>query len=365
MSPDQSLQSLFPREQWQETRILLAVSGGADSVALLMAMRQTSPSQYVQAAHVNHGWRGSESDEDERFVRELCQTYHIPLHVHRCPPPTTAASPQSSIASDQPRKGATEESARQLRYQFLTQTAYRIGARYVLTAHTGSDRVETLLHNLFRGTGLAGVSGPALMRPLDEELVLVRPLLACTRDEVEAYLAGLKQPFRTDSSNADLKYRRNFLRHKLLPLLREQYGPRVDERLFAFSEMAEEAVRFHRELAEEHLDRGQSLWRTEGAQWRQAWTDGASSPLAFPREHKLPVAWTIAFQALQIGWQRHGWPLQDMTRGHWRQLRQAWSDTEQPVQPAIRLAQLPGNLHLHALPDWLIVDAAMQQPAEH
>ncbi len=172
-----SLLRAWPRQSWAERRLLLAISGGADSVALTRAMMRVSHHPHlVEIAHYNHGWRGMESEQDEEFVRKLGEEVGARVHVAR--------------ASDSGSRTAlrSEEAARAARYQYLTSVAYSIGARHVLTAHTASDRVETMLHNLFRGTGIPGVRGVKLTRNLDDELLLVRPLLHVTRSEIEAYL---------------------------------------------------------------------------------------------------------------------------------------------------------------------------------
>ncbi len=362
---EQSLLELFPRERWCGTRILLAVSGGADSVALLRAMHRLAATaqaaEWLNVAHFNHGWRGIESDGDEAFVRTLCGSLSLPLEVGRNEVETTTRpAPSAKNPSEEAR---SEEAARLARYDFLTKTAYRVGARYVVTAHTASDRVETLLHNLFRGAGLAGVAGPATYRTLDKELLLVRPLLNCSRNQVEEYLSLLKKPYRVDSSNADQKYRRNFLRHSLLPLLRTHYGEELDERLCGFSRTAAEAVEVHRELARDYLASSQKMWQAEWAAAFGSWQqETGRQQIVLPRAHKLEIAWPIVFQALQQEWHRLNWPLQNMSREHWQQVREAWShapfSTEINVQsasPRRLLDQLPGDLSLAQLPDWLII----------
>ncbi|MCA9134724.1 MAG: tRNA lysidine(34) synthetase TilS, partial [Planctomycetales bacterium] len=218
------LAAAWPVYRWGRTRQLVAVSGGADSVALLRALLRLAPDpSLIDAAHFNHGWRGDESDGDEYFVRELCQLLGVRLFVERA----------SETLSEAVAHGRSEAEARNLRYDFLARTAYRSGARYVLTAHTASDRVETLLHNLFRGSGLGGVATLGLVRPLDQQLVLARPLISCSREQVLDHLSQLGQPCRQDASNDNLAFRRNYIRHQLLPLLREQYGPQLDARLLS------------------------------------------------------------------------------------------------------------------------------------
>lgn len=358
-----ALLSQFPATRWSQTRILLAVSGGADSVALLRAICRINersgdgrdPHNLLSVAHFNHGWRGAESDGDEQFVRQLCDSLSISVHVgrDRCQPP------------EMPR---SEASAREQRYAFLTNTAYRLGARYVLTAHTASDRVETLLHNLYRGTGLAGVSVPGAIRHLHQELVLVRPLIGCSRADVEQYLESLHQSFRTDSSNANQAYRRNFLRHTLLPMVRQVYGSQVDQRLTAFSEDVAEIVQLHHTYAADYLQRVEELWNSDRENHRGTEPAAAFDDLRrlhVPKQSQADTAWPIVFNALQTSWQRRQWPLQDMRREHWQQLRRLWSQalpttssamSNRAASERVVHAQLPGDLHVSERAEWLLIE---------
>jgi tRNA(Ile)-lysidine synthase len=289
--------------------MLVAVSGGADSVALLHALVRLVKCQAPEAgialidvAHFNHGWRGAASDGDQAFVRELCQQLGLRLF-------------EGGEAAGLAGPGAkTEERAREVRYQFLTETAYACGARYVVTGHTANDRVETVLHNLFRGTGLSGVAGPALTRQLDRDLVLVRPLLGCWREQVEGYLQELGATFRQDASNADVTYRRNYLRHSLLPVLRVEYGPQVDQKLLSFSELAEETMAALRQSAEEYLRLVEALRRDAGLV-------GDSDAAWVPSLGQLNFPWVVVREGLRNVWLARQWKLQAMSREHWEALR--------------------------------------------
>jgi tRNA(Ile)-lysidine synthase len=309
----EKLQQCWPPACWSDHRQLIAVSGGADSVALLRALDHLSPHpQRLIVAHFNHGWRGEESDRDESFVRELCRTMDRELWVGR------ATSEPSAAATVR-----TEESARQIRYEYLTRTAYQTGCRYVLTAHTASDRIETMLHHLFRGTGLAGVCKPTLLRPLAEELVLVRPLLSCFRHDTQAYLAGINQVFCEDSSNADQAYRRNFLRQSLLPSVRQVYGSSVDDRLLSFSQTVEETVETLDQLAKQYWQRVAEL---PGAVAPIESRRGeVASSLRFPSSKILSEHWPVVQQALMAEWMSLGWPRKGLNRGHWEYIYQFWN----------------------------------------
>lgn len=190
------------------TTVLCAVSGGADSMCLLHALCQLRERLEIRvcAAHYNHTLRGAESERDEAFVADQCQQLHVPLSVGRGDVARTARESGRGL----------EETAREMRYAFLRQTADSMGAQVIATAHNANDNAETLLLHLIRGTGLRGLTGIAPVRG-----ELIRPLLTTTRTEIEAYLAERQIPFVQDSTNADETYTRNRIRHSLLPLLEE------------------------------------------------------------------------------------------------------------------------------------------------
>ena len=189
-------------------RVLCAVSGGADSVYLLHncaeAMRKNG--LIVCAAHFNHCLRGAESDRDERFVQEVCAQWDVPCVVGRG---------DVGGYARQHRLG-TEEAARKLRYDFLENTADRLGMDVIATAHNADDNAETLLLALVRGTGLRGLGGIPPVRGR-----IVRPMLGVSRAQVEEYLAGHRLPHVEDSTNASLDYTRNKLRALVMPVLKE------------------------------------------------------------------------------------------------------------------------------------------------
>lgn len=185
-------------------RVLAALSGGADSTALLLCLKALGCD--LAAAHLNHCLRGSESDRDEAFVRALCARLDVPLTVERADVRGYAAAQKLGI----------EEAARRLRYEFLEQTADAAGAAWIATAHTADDNLETVLFHLIRGTGTQGMAGIPPRRGR-----IIRPLLQATRAEVEAYLAQKGQSYVTDSSNLTDGYTRNRIRHQVVPALRE------------------------------------------------------------------------------------------------------------------------------------------------
>lgn len=193
-------------------RVVCAVSGGADSVAMLFGMYLIREKLGVElaAAHFNHHLRGAESDADEAFVREFCAGYGLPLTV--------------GGAAVQPGKKGLEAAAREARYAFLRQLPGKIA-----TAHTADDNAETVILHLLRGTGLRGLGGIA---PVNGKII--RPMLDITRQEVEAFLEEYHLPHREDSSNAADEFLRNRIRHGVMPLLRAE-NPSVSLSLSALA----------------------------------------------------------------------------------------------------------------------------------
>ena len=188
----------------QGDRIAVGVSGGADSVALLRFLAALRP-QFgwdLVVCHIHHGLRGAEADRDECFVRALAEQLGLPCAVSRIDAAALALRHHISV----------EEAGRQARYAFFAQTAGEGGR--IATAHTLDDSIETVLMNLVRGTGLRGLCGIPRIRGN-----IVRPLLDCTRAEVEDYLGALGQPYCTDSTNLTDDYTRNRIRHDILPRL--------------------------------------------------------------------------------------------------------------------------------------------------
>lgn len=197
----------------QHKHVLVALSGGADSVALLRALLATGCE--CHAAHCNFHLRGEESMRDERFVRDLCQQLNVPLTVKDF----------DVDAYQQEHGGSVEMACRALRYSWFEQERQRLGCDVIAVAHHADDQVETFFLNLLRGTGLRGLSG---MRSLNGRIW--RPLLGVTREEILDYLSSIGQDHVDDSTNAENDYRRNRLRNIVLPVIRQQF-PQSRERI--------------------------------------------------------------------------------------------------------------------------------------
>ncbi|HSQ50556.1 MAG TPA: tRNA lysidine(34) synthetase TilS [Nitrospiraceae bacterium] len=185
--------------------LLVAVSGGPDSVALLSLLhRLAGPWRLsLTAVHCNYGLRGAESDEDESFVKAFCLERQLPFVIHR--PRLVKRQQRSSL----------QATARDARYDFMKQLAHEVGADRIAVGHTANDQVETVLMWLLRGAGLTGLAG----MPYAREDKIIRPLLAATHEEVVAYLDHEGLTYRRDSSNDKPLYHRNRIRKELLPAI--------------------------------------------------------------------------------------------------------------------------------------------------
>ena len=192
---------------------IVALSGGADSVALLLLLDEMG--YKVHALHCNFHLRGEESDRDERFCEDLCLKKNIPFHrIHF-----------DTLMYAETHKMSVEMAARELRYRYFEQLRKDIGAEGICVAHHQDDTVETVLLNLVRGTGLRGLTG---IQPRNG--AILRPLLCVTRTEIESYLATKQQDYVTDSTNLETDFVRNKIRLQVVPLLR-QLNPAVSENI--------------------------------------------------------------------------------------------------------------------------------------
>lgn len=202
---------------------IVALSGGADSVALLLLLDEMG--YKVHALHCNFHLRGEESDRDERFCEDLCLKKNIPFHrIHF-----------DTLMYAETHKMSVEMAARELRYRYFEQLRKDIGAEGICVAHHQDDTVETVLLNLVRGTGLRGLTG---IQPRNG--AILRPLLCVTRTEIEAYLETKQQDYVTDSTNLETDFVRNKIRLQVVPLLR-QLNPAVSENIVRTAEHLTEA----------------------------------------------------------------------------------------------------------------------------
>ena len=203
--------------------VAVALSGGRDSVCLLHVLRRLAPQIGIQVAaiHVHHGLR-KEADADEAFCKKICQEWEIPLQVARVDVPQRVQQTGESV----------EEAARKLRYAVMEGWVESGKVHRIALAHHQKDQAETVLLHLLRGSGLTGLCGMKAVR-----LPYLRPLLAVSSEEIEGYMQAHQLPYIEDATNYDTVYRRNKIRHELLPLLQRDYNPEIVK---ALAQMAEQ-----------------------------------------------------------------------------------------------------------------------------
>jgi tRNA(Ile)-lysidine synthase len=336
---------------------VVAVSGGADSVALLRALIEAGCGP-LTAAHLNHLLRGAESDADEAFVRDLAKFLGIGFRSTRIDVAKVAAEAGDNL----------EATARRIRYEWLAEVANEVGARWIATGHTADDQAETILHRLIRGTGLQGLRGiaPVLLEPnppTSEEpnppapfpkreggekkqsassspplsgeglagpgkrSPIIRPLLTVTRAEILAYLASLGQSFREDVSNVDPRFTRNRIRAELVPLLKS-FNPEVISILGRLAEQASEAHDVMVEQAKSILQRAER-------------PRAGDRVILDQRElQKFPPL--LVTSALRLVWEREGWPMGEMTTGHWNRAADV-------VFGKAKVLECPGKVRLRSV----------------
>jgi tRNA(Ile)-lysidine synthase len=320
------LEEVWPTSSWCDVHVLAAVSAGPDSVALLRALRtlkqRAGGRGTLVVAHLNHQSRGAASDADQAWLARLCHTLGIPLETGR--------SDVAALAAEQ--GDGWEAAAREVRYDFLCRTAERLGARWVAVAHTADDQVETVLHRMVRGTGLAGLSGMRHARPLSPTVTLVRPLLRVRRQEVLNYLAALGQNFCHDSTNSDHRFTRNRLRHELLPALRAGYNARIDEALSRLAHQADEAQQVISGLVDALAEQSVHVQRREPLE------GGLLANLSTAAKVRIecgPLAdqpTLLVREVCKAAWSAADWPMQSMGFDEWQQLAElVWRGDAQPL----------------------------------
>ncbi len=215
--------------------ILAAVSGGADSLCLVLVLLALRLELGIRlcAVHVEHGIRGAQSVRDAEFVAGFCRQHQIPYKMYRCHAKEYAKTHGQTV----------EEAARELRYQFFYHAAQELGADKIAVAHNQNDCAETMIFHLVRGTGLKGLCGIPPVRGK-----IIRPLLCAARQEIEGYLAGKKQEFCTDQTNEELIYSRNKIRHQVIPIL-SQVNDQAVSHISQVATFAMEAVELLEDLA--------------------------------------------------------------------------------------------------------------------
>jgi tRNA(Ile)-lysidine synthase len=305
-------------------RGVVAVSGGADSVALLRALADPPAAGDLVVAHLNHRLRGVDADADAAFVTALCP--HLPHRTESVDVRALAAAAGDNL----------EDTARRARYDFLRRVAQEAGAVWVATAHTRDDQAETVLHRLIRGAGLRGLRGIAGGRDLGGEVRLLRPMLTVARTEVIAYLREIGQPWREDATNRDPAFTRNRIRHELLPLLRT-FNPAIEEALARTAAHADEVYT--------------GIEQAAGTLLTAAERPRAGPVIVLDRAGLADVSDHALRELLYLVWQREGWPRGGMTGEHWQRA----ADVVLGKAPAW---DLPGGIRIVGRPRVVHVDPA-------
>jgi len=220
-------------------RVGVAVSGGADSIALLRLLLDLREGLGVvlSVVHFNHKLRGKASDKDEAFVTALAEKFGLSLHLGHTDVAKKAKQEKTNL----------EDAARRSRYAFFNKLTDGGMVDVVATAHTADDQAETVLAHILRGTGLAGLAG---IHPVTNDGI-IRPLLRVRRSDLRSYLRSKKQPWREDATNRDTSRQRARMRKKLLPLLEKEFNPKAVEHLGMLAQLALEDEAFLATLARE------------------------------------------------------------------------------------------------------------------
>ena len=305
-------------------RVLVAVSGGADSVCLVTIL--TNLGFEVGVAHFNHGWRGEASDGDETFVKTLASQLGLGFFV---------GGEQSNL-----RAGNLEEQARLARGAFLDQIAEREDFTKVALAHSRNDRNETVLLNLLRGSGSEGLVS---MRPVARNTI--RPLIETTRKDIETYIQAIGQSWRSDATNSDHRFARNRIRHDVLPRLASEFNPRLQDTLARTVEILQDEDAWMSQLVEAWLD---THTRSEGLSF-EVQIDGLSDqPVGFTR------------RLLREALRRAGSPLIDIGFDHIESIRSILSGPKSG-----KVVELPGSIQVERSFDKLILRDVSDEPLDY
>ena len=206
-------------------KIVLAVSGGPDSIAMLDILRQLRDEIKfeIYVVHINHNIRGKDADEDEEYVKKYCENYNIKCFSKKIDVPTIA----------QNEKIGTEEAGRKVRYEYFDEILQKTNSNKIGIAHNKNDKVETIIMHLLRGSGVSGLRG---IEPIRENK-FIKPLIECDRQEIEKYCKENNLQPRIDKTNFENEYTRNKIRNIVIPYIKEQFNPNIIETITRLSEV--------------------------------------------------------------------------------------------------------------------------------
>jgi|688.fasta_scaffold38781_3 tRNA(Ile)-lysidine synthase len=354
VTPRESLESIWPHQRWRDLKVVVGVSGGADSVALVrllhQLMQEATNSGSLVVAHYNHCLRAQASDGDERFVRDLAEHLGLDCFVQRADDghtfamkggvgSSTESEPTEKVLAAEVAAIATdsEEQWRKERYDFFYRIACSTGARYVALAHHADDRVETVLHHILRGTGISGLAALKPFRNLGDEVVIARPLLHCSRASLLKFLKDMGQPFREDHSNSNNRFTRNKIRNQLLPYLSDLGFTQHAAAILRLADQAREMDDWFNRIVDNIYeqtvlcDKGRVLLKVDQL---------TQQPQGVQRELMVRI------------WKKNAWPLRDMNAQSWKRVLELLTYSD----------NLPRTLHL---PGTLEVTVAAGQLSIH
>lgn len=290
--------------------VLVAVSGGADSVALLRGLielqtesrmkSQSDSGLKIVVAHINHQLR-EDSDDDADWVQTLANDLGVRCRIETADVRLRMSQTRESL----------EEAARSARYDALARIAEEEDCNAIAVAHTADDQAETVLHHLIRGTSMTGLRGMQWRRPAfrgegSSAAEIVRPMLEVQRFELEAWLLQIGQDFRTDATNADRALTRNRIRHHLLPMLEQEFNPQVRRALCTLAGHASEVSQLLRQLAEQHA--------------KSAVVQASESSIRIDCRVLADQPALLIRETLLLVWQQAQWPQKRMGHREWQSL---------------------------------------------
>jgi len=320
-------------------KVLLAISGGADSTALLHVMTalKSSPIE-IYCAHINHQLRGKDAQQDQDFVVEQCRKLNLPVITKQIDVRGYAGKTKLSI----------ETAARQLRIESLLEIAKGQKCACIATAHHKNDNAETILQRLSRGTGLRGLCGIWPEKKFTGNIRFVRPLLCVTRNEIIRYLDTRNLKWRSDKTNDDLAYRRNFIRHRLLPVLAADCRGDIIERLDA---LAKTCRRFYRLIC----DRADAVWPDVASVSQHSVTLDSNKIAELPQDVKVE----IVRRALS----HLGASEQKITERHYENVLRLSDDTRLQLPNRINVSQKEAKIILSHKPENEVIETGLAKSA--
>lgn len=279
--------------------VIVGVSGGADSLCLLYLLLeyQKEISFSLHVVHVHHGIRGEEADRDQAFVEQICREEKLPYTVRHYK--VRELAKKWSLSE--------EEAGRKVRYECFRQYKEEVLANKIAVAHTMSDQAETILHHMFRGSGLKGMTG---IQPVREDII--RPLLCCNRKEIEQYLMARRKTYCNDSTNQETNYTRNKIRLQILPQIEREINAGAQKHIVNMGEQLSEIEAYLEKVTEEKAEKLEH-WNDGICEWKQA---------EFNREDKV-----IQTRLIRRVCKRQAGNLKDITRVHIEMILQLFEKT--------------------------------------